>query len=771
MTLQIKCENPTPRGQGIKYIEINKDDRTKLTVHFLEPVKDDNELINPKSYDITGGSRIQVKVNKVVKSSDSVVLHLDKEGDFSIYTLEIKNIKTSDDKPIDPFFKAKKFSFKLYCDSEFDCRKTEEAEALTAVSDTQTIDYMAKDFDSFRRALIDLIPSKIPAWIDISEADFGIAMLEMFAHVADQLSYYQDRVANESYLKTATQRFSVKNHADLIDYKMHNGAAATTYIYFFAKKEKRDLIPKGFRIEGGGVVFELDEDTVVDDKLHEMTFYTWDNRDCYLPKGSTHAVLKKDYTNLLAKDDLILIKDAQKNKEHYINPWRREVVRLTENPKKQYIKEPPDPSNALTEITWSEPLKYEYCLDNDATIACGNIAKASHGERIANEELKEQDLDEIGGRLTFTLKHAPLTYVARNDDLSEAEPEIEVKVNGTVWKTPEIEVEVDGKLVKKRGDMLDSGRFDQHYTVTTDNEGYGIVSFGNGQFGQRPPQGSIIEVSYRVGCGAAGNVGRDTLTIIREKNESIDYVTNPVPATGGRDPESIEEVKMNAPKSIKKDLFKYRAITPEDYEMAAKSYTENGMRKIARAKARFIWTGSWYTVFVSVDPVGTEKLPDELKNNLEKFLNERKLAGYDLKVMSAVYVPVEIKLKICVKPIFFVRDVKEALNQALSNKALANGKKGFFHPDNFTFGEHVRASKLYDAVENIQGIDSVEIITFKRLREPTVFEPSKKKDTATLNNLEKGYIFMGEIEIAQLNNDRNYPEKGMLKLELEGGKR
>ena len=96
----------------------------------------------------------------------------------------------------------------------------------------------------FRQALLDLVPSKAPGWLNLSEADFGVVAIELFSYVADRLSYYQDRIANEAFLETAKHRFSVKAHLNLIDYELQNGLAAKTFIYIQAKKEA--VIQKGF---------------------------------------------------------------------------------------------------------------------------------------------------------------------------------------------------------------------------------------------------------------------------------------------------------------------------------------------------------------------------------------------------------------------------------------------------------------------------------------------------------------------------------------------
>jgi hypothetical protein len=91
----------------------------------------------------------------------------------------------------------------------------------------QVIDYLARDYASFRKALIDLIPAKLPEWTDRSEADFGIVLIELFAYMADILSYYQDRIANEAFLATAQERRSVIQHLRLIGYEMAPAAPAS----------------------------------------------------------------------------------------------------------------------------------------------------------------------------------------------------------------------------------------------------------------------------------------------------------------------------------------------------------------------------------------------------------------------------------------------------------------------------------------------------------------------------------------------------------------
>lgn len=90
------------------------------------------------------------------------------------------------------------------------------------------VDYMARDYDSLLRSMRAMIPAKLPEWTEYeSEADFGNVLLQLFAHMGDILSYYQDRVANESFLGTARTRRSIIQHLRLIGYRLATAAPAS----------------------------------------------------------------------------------------------------------------------------------------------------------------------------------------------------------------------------------------------------------------------------------------------------------------------------------------------------------------------------------------------------------------------------------------------------------------------------------------------------------------------------------------------------------------
>jgi hypothetical protein len=127
-------------------------------------------------------------------------------------------------------------------------------------------------------------------------------------------------------------------------------------------------------------------------------------------------------------------------------------------------------------------------------------------------------------------------------------------------------------------------------------------------------------------------------------------------------------------------------------------------------------------------------------------------------VQQARSVPLEIELQVCVLPHYLRGHVEAALLGVLSNRALPDGRLGFFHPDNLTFGEGVYLSSLVAAAQAVPGVESVQVTTLQCLGEG---------DKGEVRN---GLLPVGPLEIAQLDNDPSFPEHGTLKLRMGGGR-
>lgn len=124
-------------------------------------------------------------------------------------------------------------------------------QASPTITIPSTIDYTSRDYTGMVSSLLTFASQAMPDWnVTASEGDFGVALLELFAYVGDILSYYTDRVAQEAYLPTATQRQSLLNIAQLLGYTPSNGTPATGTVTFITDNPGNAVvIPAGTQVQ------------------------------------------------------------------------------------------------------------------------------------------------------------------------------------------------------------------------------------------------------------------------------------------------------------------------------------------------------------------------------------------------------------------------------------------------------------------------------------------------------------------------------------------
>jgi hypothetical protein len=179
---------------------------------------------------------------------------------------------------------------------------------------------------------------------------------------------------------------------------------------------------------------------------------------------------------------------------------------------------------------------------------------------------------------------------------------------------------------------------------------------------------------------------------------------------------------------------------------------------VDRAAATFRWTGSWYTLFDTVDRIGGLPVDAAYRVATRAFVERYRVIGNDLEVDPPRFVPLDVAMLVCVKAEFFRTDVQAELLDVFTNGIRKNGKPGFFHPDNFTFGQSLYLSRIYAAAQAVEGVESVTIIRFQR------------QGNAATSAISTGELPMQRLEIAQLENSRDFPERGKLELQMRGGR-
>jgi hypothetical protein len=299
-------------------------------------------------------------------------------------------------------------------------------------------------------------------------------------------------------------------------------------------------------------------------------------------------------------------------------------------------------------------------------------------------------------------------------------------------------------------DLLADGATDKNFVVEVESDGSAHLRFGDDTNGMRPPSGTVFTPSYRIGNGTAGNVGADSL-VFYTPLPGVFSCTNPLPAAGGIDPETVDQIRRRAPKAF---LTQERAITMPDYATVTEANPQ-----IEDAAATLRWTGSWYTVFITAEPRSGGDLAKSLRRSLTKYVNRYRLAGQDVKLEGPAYVPLEIELTVCVNPDYFQSDVKKSLMQVLGNGTLADGRPALFAPGNFKLGQTVYLSPIYAAARTVAGVYSVTA---------TVFQPQGAVPTDMY--VQNGEIPLGPFQVARMDNDPSLPNHGQLTLDMQGGK-
>lgn len=817
MRIQLKCGadgrrlavEDHPTINGIDYLEVLMKPQSGIIYRPLLLVYCFKEItaFDERNVKIDGGVRIknikaewvqradvitkflttdeQGEINKIDQSKrkNVLVIRPNNDGDFSTYILRlIRSVDNQELPPVDfdVLLSQIDFSFKVECPVEFDC--TQQQECPPEVLQEPVIDYMAKDYASFRRLMLDRLAMINPDWKERNTADLGIVLVELLAYVGDQLSYYQDAVATEAYLGTGRSRISVRRHARLLDYSTHDGCNARAWVCIEVNEngngkelpEKTKLLTgssnEDIVIDEGDLEKVLSEGAKVFETMHniklysahnEMHFYAWGDSDCCLPSGATRATLTNTDNALKLKvGDVIIFEEVRSptGGEDDEDPSHRQAVRLTRV--KPTIDELTNTS--VIDIEWDQEdaLQFPLCICTEkepepVSIGRGNVVLADHGYTFS-ESLTDTSL---GRKFRPRLSRKPLTYKgppfdasssaasAFNYDVQEAEPDI--LVDG----------EDEEGAWKPIRDLLSSDRFACEFVVEMENDGTAQIRFGDGKQGMNP-QSNVdkdppsLSTIYRIGNGREGNVGAESITRIvipiTFNANDITKIRNPMPAQGGRDPEKLDEVRQNSPEAFR---TQERAVTESDY-------TEVLMRhhEVQKAATMIRWTGSWHTVFVTIDRYGGREVDEDFKTGIRNFLNSYRLAGYDVEINAPSFIPLEIQMSVCVDQNHFREEVKEALLEAFSNRDLPDERQGFFHPDNFTFGQSVFLSKIYEAAMKVDGVGSIVITKFRR------------RGRSDEKELEEGVIKIGSYEIAQLDNDPNYPDKGTIEFIVEGGR-
>jgi hypothetical protein len=655
--------------------------------------------------------------------------------------------------------------------------------------------------------MIAAMMERVPGWKSTSEADLDQVLIDLFAAAGDELSDYQDRVMNEAYLGSARKRVSIARHARLVDYHVNQGNQSSTCL--------------AVMLDAGAAPFTLGEELVawaghpedpanwvyfatrelrldppdralLDPVLNELALYTWTDAIPALRAGTTTADVVSTITNAgqtEAERVRDLINSGQVTRlllEEKLNPLtgrgagfdprKRQTLRLVPN---AIALRDPLTDRWMTRVSWeaADALRWSFsfvttCPDGrvDGVSAFhGNLLRAYQGVPVVTH------FYEPGTELPMDIGNETHRYYARRALYGEPRgvlcplplaplAYLKTPTGGEVAprSTLAVDVENDGILdpwdeVESLVHSDDSAEEGDHFVVETDERQRSVLRFGNGVNGRWLPDGAIVHCAYQIGGGSAGNVGANAVRWFRdlalEPAGVITALWNPFDVTDGRDPEPVAQILRNAPEAYR--ARQLRAITLADYVARAEE-----VPGVSRAMARYAWTGSWRTVRIVIDPVGSLTLDDSLRDAVAAHLEAVRLIGEDLELRPPRFVPVIVNASLCICSDYWPEDVRAVLAQEFSDGYTPDGRRGFFHPDEWTFGQTLHASEIEGRLQAVAGVDHVIAIDMRRFgRPPSLTVPPPAS------------LEVGVDEIIEVESDPDHLERGSIVFDLRGGRR
>jgi predicted phage baseplate assembly protein len=596
-----------------------------------------------------------------------------------------------------------------------------------------------------------LIPRYCPEWTDHNLSDPGVTLIELFAWMTDLMLYRLNRVPDKNYIR----------FMDLIGIRLQGAtpARAPMTLWLSAPQPGPVTIGRGAEVatvrtgDQAAITFTTDEDLTVIPPTLRLVWTSADEQNFVdqTPKIDLATELFDAFQRQpVAGDGLYLGfgEDLSQNTLSLTIDCRVEGIGV----------DPKDP-----------PLVWEaWCGEGKNWVRCEVDADGTGGLNTAGTVIlhlpRGMEARQLGKSRAFWVR-VRLVPVRPKQPTYSASPRINtlkaITVGGTAWATHSLVIrnEVlgrsdgtpgqafrvenrpilsrhDGEVVEVQNDVGDwipwqevetfanSTGDDAHYTV---DDVSGEVRFGpairqpNGverYYGLIPLKGRQVRFrQYRTGGGGVGNVGANTLTVLKSSIPYVARVNNRVPAAGGLDQESLDAAKMRAPQALR---TRNRAVTAEDFEYLARQASQTVARaKCIQARAEeqkdAPVPGTVEVLIVPHAAVGGRVTPQtlhpapELLEEVRRYLDDRRLLTTNLVVDSPVYVGVAVEATVTIHQHASAERVQTQIVERLSKYVdpLVGGPDGMGWP----FGRDLYLSEVLTIMQSVAGVEFVQDAT------------------------------------------------------------
>jgi len=552
------------------------------------------------------------------------------------------------------------------------------------MAEDKNISYLNKDFGEFKSALQQYAKTYFPnTYNDFSEATPGNMFIEMASYIGDAMSFYLDTQTQENFLLYAKEKENLYAQAYVMGYRPKAAYAASTTVDIYQLIPTSSLLPSPDYTTYGMLI---PANTVITSTSTGVKFLTTEQVD-FTDTGSAEITYASDEYYLIKKSVPAISAEI---KETTINVGVNQKF-VTSNIIDTNILQ-------ILNITGSGG-------SSDIWYEVPYLAQSSIFKKIANPTYNTDQVPYL-----LQLQRVPKRFVSRI--LSDNTLQLEFGAGLTTNKDSEIIPTANNIIFGSvPGISLINNNYNEASVFYTQE--YGLI-----------PSGSLT-VKYLVGGGVNSNVVADDLTIIDASNVTFpsgitgttaNYVkssivsNNPLPAVGGRDGDTVEEIRQNALysystqlRAVTKDDYIVRALSmPADWGAVSKAYIsqdlyQNPQQTVATLQQNNPLSLDLYILSYNNDKQLTTA-SSTLKNNLATYLNQYRMVTDAINIKDAYYINIGLNFDITIISGYSNKDVLTSCISAL---------KDHFNIDNWQINQPIIISDIQNKLLQIKGVQSI----------------------------------------------------------------
>jgi hypothetical protein len=551
-------------------------------------------------------------------------------------------------------------------------------------NEDKNISYLNKDFGDFKSSLQQYAKTYFPeTYNDFSEATPGNMFIEMASYVGDVMSFYLDTQVQENFLLYAKEKENLYAQAYVMGYRPKASYASNTTVDIY------QIIPS---INNGGITTPdyntygliIPANTVLTSTTNGTKFITTQQID-FTDTGSTEITFIDSNNYLFKKSTPAISAEIKSTTINVGSNQKFATTTITDSNILQILNVTSSDSNQWYEVPY--------------------LAQSSVFKKAINPTSGSDGVSYL-----LELQRVPRRFVSRI--LSDNTLQLEFGAGLSTDKTDNQIIPTAGNIESGSvpGISLLTNNYNEASTFFTQE--YGLV-----------PSGSLI-VNYLVGGGITSNVNANDLTNIDTtgiyfKNTpgplsssvlSSVISSNPNPSVGGRNGDTVEEIRQNALyaystqlRAVTKDDYIVRALSmPSEYGVISKAYISQDLYNNPQQTVSYNQQNNPLALDLYVLSYNSNKqittASNTLKSNLATYINQYRMVTDAINIKNAYYINIGINFDITVLSGYANKDVLTSCISTLQE---------YFNIDNWQINQPITLSEISSKLLQIKGVQSI----------------------------------------------------------------